>query len=170
MVEFWDIVDEYGHKTGKILEKGKPMQKGDYHLSVTVWIQNHKGEFLISKRTPNEHTPNMWEPTSGSAIAGEDGLTAALRETKEELGISLQPENGRRVLCYTYPHGNGDGAAYIEVWIFYQEVDLSAVTLQPDETCDVKWVDVEHIRQMIEAGNFTNFSYLAEPFPTEGLL
>lgn len=31
----------------------------------------------------------MWETTGGSAVAGDDSLTAALRETKEELGIDL---------------------------------------------------------------------------------
>jgi Isopentenyldiphosphate isomerase len=51
MTELWDIVDENGNKTGLLHEKGKPMRKGDYHLSVSVWILNSNGEFLISQRT-----------------------------------------------------------------------------------------------------------------------
>lgn len=103
MAEFWDIVDEHGNKTGNLHERGKPMQKGEYHLSISIWIFNSKGEFLISKRTPTQIAPNMWETTGGSAIAGEDSRAAALRETSEELGITLIPENGQLFKSYTYP-------------------------------------------------------------------
>ena len=50
MIELWDILDENGNITGRLHERGKPMVEGDYHLVVHVWIMNHKGEFLISKR------------------------------------------------------------------------------------------------------------------------
>jgi 8-oxo-dGTP diphosphatase len=46
-VEFWDIVDKNGNKTGRLYEKGNSMQKGEYHLAVSVWIINTRGEFLI---------------------------------------------------------------------------------------------------------------------------
>ena len=164
MAEFWDIVDEHGVKTGRIQERGKAMQKGDYHLSVSVWIQNHQGEFLISKRVPTKIAPNMWETTGGSALAGEDSLAAALRETKEELGVSLNPHNGQRFKSYTYPHSSGDGAAYIEVWVFQQDIDLSTVVLQPEETCDAMWASKSEIRRWIEEGCFINFSYIDELF------
>ena len=32
------------------MERGKPMQKDDYHLSVNVWIITDRDEFLISQR------------------------------------------------------------------------------------------------------------------------
>lgn len=164
MTEFWDIVDENGNKTGRLHQRGKSMQKGEYHLSVSVWILNSNGEFLISKRTSTRTSPNMWETTGGSAIAGEDSLTAVLREAKEELGITFDPRNGRLFKCYTYPHSSGDGSAYINVWIFRQEVDISTVVLQPEETCDAIWASKEKIKQMIEDGAFTGFSYINELF------
>lgn len=164
MTEFWDIVDENGNKTGRLHERGTPMQKGKYHLSVSVWIINSEGKFLISKRTPTKNFPNMWEPTGGSAIAGEDSLSAALRESKEELGITLDPQNGNLFRCYTYPHSSGDGAAYFNVWVFRQEIDISAVVLQPEETCDAIWASKEQIKQMIGDKEFIAFSYIDELF------
>lgn len=63
MPEMWDIVDQNGNKTGRLHERGRPMQKGEYPLSVSVWILNRQGEFLISKRAPAKTAPGMWETT-----------------------------------------------------------------------------------------------------------
>lgn len=165
MSEIWDIVDQYGNKTGRLHQRGNPMNKGDYHLSVSVWIINDAGQILISQRAPTQLVAtNMWEITGGSAITGENSLSAALRETKEELGIDLHPENGRLFKCYTYPHSSGDGAAYIEVWVFHQDVDISTVVLQPCETCNAIWANKEPIMQMIVDGKFINFSYIDDLF------
>lgn len=36
----------------------------------------------------------MWECVGGSVLAGEDSLTGAVREVKEEVGLELAPEQG----------------------------------------------------------------------------
>lgn len=140
------------------------MQKNEYHLSVIVWIRNDKDEYLISQRVPTKIAPNMWETTGGSALSGEDSLTAALRETKEELGILLNPNNGRIFKCYTYPHSSGDGAAYIEVWEFKQNIDINDIILQEDETCNAKWASKKEIKEMIHNGIFINFNFIDDLF------
>lgn len=68
LMELWDILDGDGNKTGKTVERGKPMGQDEYHLLVHVWINNSKGEFLITKRTPNKIFPNMLERTVGAAM------------------------------------------------------------------------------------------------------
>lgn len=72
-----------GQKTGRRHERGKPMPKGEYSLSMSVWILHRQGELLISKRAPGKKRPGVWETTGGCAIAGESSL-AALREVREE--------------------------------------------------------------------------------------
>ena len=154
MAELWDILDENGNATGRLHERGKPMNKDEYHLEVCVWIENDNGEYLISQRSPNKTFPNMWECTGGSAIAGDDSLTTALKEVKEELGIILEPQNGQmiqhRLRCGTIGC-NG----LVDVWLFRQNVDVSTVILAPDETCDVMWASRDEINRMIEEGTFT---------------
>lgn len=164
MAELWDIRDEHGNKLGRLHERGAPMQEGEYHLSVTVWIVNNSGKFLLSKRVPTKNAPNMWEPTGGGALAGESSLDAALRETKEELGLTLDPQKGCILTSYTWPHSDGSGAAYIDVWIFRQDFALSSVTLQPGETCDVHWAGQEEIRQLIAQGQMVRYTYLDQLF------
>lgn len=165
MKEIWDIVDSEGRPTGRTMEKGAPMAYGEYHLSVSVWIVNEKGEFLISKRVSTKKAaPDMWETTGGSALAGEDALTAALREVREELGIVLNPDKGRIFSTYTWPHSDGSGAAYIVVWIFRQDFDPAEITLQKEEACDVRLASKEELQKLIDEGRFIPYTYIRELF------
>ncbi len=163
MAELMDILDQNRNKTGRITERSIPMKKGEYHLAVSVWIKNDAGEYLISKRSPMKKiSPNMWETTGGVVMSGEDSLSAALREVREELGIELSAENGRIVKQYTYPHVTDDGAAHIDVWLFCQNVDINTVVLQKEETCDAMWANVERIRLMAARKLMFDYDYFDE--------
>jgi len=165
MNEIWDITDAEGRPTGLTMEKGAPMRPGEYHLSVSVWIVNDSGEFLISRRVPGKKAaPGMWEAAGGSALAGEDALTAALREVKEELGLVLDPAKGHVFSRYTWPHSDGSGAACIVVWIFRQEAALSGLSLQREETCGAKWASKEQLRALIRDGKMIPYTYIEELF------
>ena len=155
MAELWDILDENGKITGRLHERGKPMNKGEYHLEVYVWIENDKGEYLISQRSPNKTHPLMWECTGGNAVAGDDSLTTALKEVKEELGITLDPQTGRLLHHHLRcPECGG----FVDVWLFKQNIDIADVTLAPDETCDAMWADREKISRMIDDGVFMTYT------------
>ena len=163
LAEFWDVLDENGNATGRFHERGKPMGEGEYNLSVSVWIENDNGEFLISQRTQNKSYPGMWETTGGNAITGDDSLTTALKETYEELGITLLPQNGRIIKHQTRKCVCGHCLA--DVWLFRQNVDISTVTLAPEETCGAMWVSRDELDRMIAEGTFMTwglFSCVAE--------
>ena len=72
------------------------MATGDYHLVIHVWKHNGRGEWLINPRDLNRSTSidGKWETTGGAAVAGDDSLSTALRETKEELGIDIYQIRG----------------------------------------------------------------------------
>lgn len=163
-MELWDILDEAGNKTGKTIERGKPMEKDEYHLLVHVWIKNSNGEYLITKRAANKtHLPNMWETTVGAAVIGDDSLKAALREVKEEIGINLSPTKGTCLFRLKRQHH--DLHDLVDVWLFNEEVDISEVIYQPEEVCGVKWATPEQIKTSIALGEFADtFSYLEDLF------
>ena len=103
-MEIWDIYDGSRRKTGRTAVRGERLGEGEFHLVVHVWIVNGKGEYLITKRSPNKPFPGMWECTGGSALAGEDSLGAALRETKEETGITLNARTILRTYGFSVPN------------------------------------------------------------------
>ena len=91
MAEIWDLYDAERRRTGKTMMRGEPVPRGFYTLSVSVWLTNGRGEYLLSKRHPAKKFPNLWECTGGGALAGEESLEAGVREVREELGIALRP-------------------------------------------------------------------------------
>ena len=155
MPELWHILDENGIETGRLHERGQPMREGDYHLTVNVWIENDKGEYLLSQRSANKVFPGLWECTGGNAVAGDDSLTTALKEVKEELGLALEPKSGR--MMHHHLRHCVCKHCLADVWLFRQNVDLSAVTLAPDETCGVMWADRLKIDRMIDEGTFATW-------------
>ena len=168
MPELWDLYDANRNRTGKTHERSPHLPQGTYHIVAHVWMRNDKGEWLVSKRTPNKDFPNMWETTGGSALAGEDSLTAALREAKEELGVTLDPEKG--VLFRTDRRDRRDYPAcpdFRDVWMFSLEWPIENIVLQENETCGAKWATDEEIYAMMERGEFIGgeiYGYLGELF------
>ena len=159
--EIWDIYDDNRNLTGRTHRRGDYLAPGDRHLVVHVWMQNSRGDFLVTKRSPNKGFPNMWETTGGSALAGDDSLTAAIREVKEETGLTLQPENGKCVITYARPDN------FTDVWLFHQDFEIRDVRLQEGETCDVMYASAKEILAMRDAGSFMAFRYLDELFESE---
>lgn len=152
--EKWNLYDADRNLLSAVHYRGQPIPAGYYHLTVHIWIKNSRGEFLITKRAPHKGFPNMWECTGGSALFGDDSLTAALREVKEETGLTLSPENGR--IAHSY-RGHD---YFCDVWLFSEDHDLSEVVLCPDETTDKMLADSETIREMLADGTFIDYSYI----------
>lgn len=154
--ELWDVYDENRILTGRLHRRGDPMPKGDYHLSVHIWMQNSEGKFLLTKRTANKGFPLMWESTGGSALAGDDSLSAAIREVKEETGLTLAPEKGQ---CLISRRGVD---AFCDVWLFRQDFDLKDVVFLEGETCGAMYASIEEIQKMTQEGIMVPYGYLEE--------
>lgn len=153
-VELWDVYDEKRNHTGRLHPRGMPLPKGDYHLVVQVWMRNSRGEYLLTKRTPNKTHPGKWETTGGCAQAGDDSLSAVLGEAKEETGLTLDPSKGRLFLSFRGKDSFGD------VWLFEQDFDLGDVVFQEGETCDAMYATPEMLRQIALSGELVFCSYL----------
>ena len=110
----------------------------------------------MTRRSPNKGYPLLWETTGGSALAGDDSLTAALREVKEETGLILHPQNGKII------HQNSGADDHVDVWLFEAEFDLEEITLQEGETCGKRLSSVRDILAGLENGSIVPYQYAKE--------
>lgn len=153
-MELWDVYDKDRNITGKTVERGTYMAENEYHLVVQVWIKNEDNQWLISKRAPHKSQGLRWEPTGGSVLAGETSLEGALREVKEELGITLDSERGYLFKSFRREKFTWANPGFLDIWVFKNSTPIEDVVLQEEETIDAKWVTAEEILQLMEADKF----------------
>lgn len=144
MLELWDLYNKNQEKTGLTLERGKSIPKELYHLVVSAWIVNNRGEYLISQRHPNKSYPLYWECTGGSVLAGESSLEGAIREVREELGIILKDQKAQLI----YQTRRERTQDFYDVWVFYVDAPITSLSLQATEVINAKWVDKEKLYDM----------------------
>lgn len=148
MEEVWDILDEKGNKTGRIMKKGL-VPEGFYHQGADVWIINSGNKILIQKRSPQKrNSPNVWAMTGGSVIRGETSLQTIQRETKEELGISLNMKDIKLVKQYK------TGTVWLDTYLIKQDIDLKDIVMQEEEVCEVKWATYREIEELFAHNQF----------------
>lgn len=165
-MELWDIYDINRNKTGQTHVRGRPMRRGEYHLSAFVWTFNSDGQLLLTRRSPEKESyPNLWAVTGGAAVAGETSLQAMQRELFEETGIRAEAEEFRLVGSYRRKNG------FCDVYFLKKDVPLERLVMQPGETCDARWVSRAEFEALSAAGqvakpDVSRYSLLTEQFGT----
>jgi 8-oxo-dGTP pyrophosphatase MutT (NUDIX family) len=160
--ELWDIYDASGNKTDLIVQRGDTLCAGQYHLVIHIWIYNKAGDFLIQKRAAHlSWASGQWATTGGSAISGEDGLEAAIRETKEELGIILSPQKMRLIGRVRRRE------SFTDIWVAETDAAIEDCTLE-DAVSEIKYSTAGEMKKMIADGDFIN--YLAGEAYTEEIM
>lgn len=156
--EIWDLYNEKRERTGRDQVRGEEIPKGYYHLVVHVWIRNRCGKYLISQRSADRPThPLKWECVGGSVLKGEDSLTGALQETKEEVGLSLEPKDGKIVRSTIGRIVNGVRFSdIVDVWLFPYDGPVSLEAATTKEVARIAWLDKKQIKELFDQGDFVD--------------
>jgi isopentenyl-diphosphate Delta-isomerase len=151
--EEYDIYDNEGNQTGVRVARNVVHSTGLWHRTVHVWIMNSQGELLLQKRSAGKDSnPNMWDVSVGGHIdAGEGSVDAAIRETYEELGIRITPENLEYL--FTVTHVNleeeyKDREIQDVYLVFAPNFVLESFTISPEEVSEVQYFTKEQLWQM----------------------
>lgn len=149
-MELWDVYDGNGKPTGKIVPRGvRTLKMGEYHLVVHIWPISRDGALLIQRRSRKKRMmPGVWAATGGSALAGENSLSAAKRELYEELGIDTELEFIKRIKKRN---------SFVDVYAARVRVTVDSLKLQKSEVASAKWVSSYTLKRMIENGEFHNY-------------
>ena len=163
--EIRDLYNEKRELTGRDQVRGEEIPKGYYHPVVHVWIRNRCGKYLISQRSADRPMhPLKWECVGGSVLKGEDSLTGALRETKEEVGLSLEPKDGKIVRSTIGRIVNGVRFSdIVDVWLFPYDGPVSLEAATTNEAAQIAWLDKKQIKELFDQGDFVDtLSYFFE--------
>ena len=157
-MELWDLYNERRELTGREHIRGEAVPDGYYHLVVHIWIRNRKGEYLISQRGADRPThPLKWECVGGSVLKGEDSLRGALREVREEVGLSLPREDGKLVCSMIGRVINGvKFSDIVDVWLFEYDgpVDLRSATTK--EVAQTRWMKKPAVKELFDNGELVD--------------
>ncbi len=88
--ELFDVVNEHDEIIGQATRR-EVHARGLLHRAVHVMVYDRTGRILLQKRSlAKDSAPGRWASScSGHVDAGEDYLTAAVRELGEEIGLHI---------------------------------------------------------------------------------
>lgn len=148
MAEFWDVYDEQRQPMGRLHKRGTPLKKGEFHLVVDIVVLNSDGRLLIDRRSPKKRNcPNYWEFTSGSVLAGEQSRSGALRELKEELGLTVDADSLCLLGSSRLDH------RLVDTYMLITDIDPDALTLQENEVAEAKLVSLQQLDEICRNGH-----------------
>ena len=146
-MELRDLYDENKKLTGETIYKGQDVPKGRYYITVVVFIQNNKNEFLLQKRVKKKD--GKWATTGGHPVSGETSKQGIITEIKEELGINVVEEN---VKLFKTIKTEDD---FVDIYYLKEDIDINEIKIQKEEVEDVKWSTIDEIQKMIQQEIFS---------------
>ena len=143
-MEIWDAYDEHLNRVdGVTLIRGeKPVPEGLYHLVSEILVRHTDGSFLLMQRDQRKHLGGMWEASAGgSALQGEGALDCALRELREETGVTGKLTHLGWII------DRKRHTIYAE-YLCETDIAKDGILLQEGETTAYRWISAEDLQQL----------------------
>lgn len=152
--ESWDALDRDGNHLGFPLARimAKSLDPGIYHRAVMVYTETPSGRILVTQRAPVKTYPYHWEVTGGSVLRGEEPVQGAIRELKEETGITRTPD--QMIPVYSFVD-DGRHCIYNCFATCLPDED-PAIVLQKGETINWQLMKPENFREFVESDEFAS--------------
>ena len=163
-MEWLDIVDENGVPTGQVVSRQEAHRLGLRHRTSHVWIVRRREgnlQVLLQKRSEEKDSyPGCYDISSAGHIpAGADFVPSALRELKEELGVTARPEEllycgQRRFRLQEVFHGSPFRDDQVSnIYVMWLDWDEDRFLPQKEEISEVRWFDFADCLRRVEEGS-----------------
>ena len=166
MKEYLDVVDENGTPTGKTVERSVAHREGFPHRTSHLWLVRKRGgriQVLLQKRAMTKSFPGCYDISSAGHIpAGQDYYPSAIRELKEELGLTVKeseliPCGDMKIVWddvfFGIPYHDRQ---YTKVLLLWADIEEDQLTLQKEEVDGVLWIDLQECMDRVAAGTIQN--------------
>ncbi len=142
--ELLDVLTPDGEPTGLQKPRSEIHRDGSWHNSVHVWLVDGDSILLQKRADTKESYPGLYDASAaGHVRAGETLAEAAVRETFEELRITISEESlilaGTDKLCMNEENGSFVSNEYIYIYVVPIDKDSCDPKLQVEEVSEVRW-------------------------------
>ena len=166
-MEYLDEVNENGEPTGRTVERETAHSNGVRHRTAHVWIIRQCGgkmQVLLQKRSKTKDSyPGCYDISSAGHIpAGSDYTESAVRELKEELGVTASIDDliycgQRKFFVNTSFRGKKFTDNQVSnVYALVLDADESAFVPDKVEVESVRWFDFDECLQNVRNNLFSH--------------
>ena len=153
MAQLWQLYDENGKPIpGKGAGKDE-VYKGLLHAASHVWVWrrlNTGAEVLVQKRSANNTKwPNKYDISAAGHIdLGESPVEAAIRETKEEIGLEVTESKLKEIFTLKFHKEANNGIIENEFqWVYLLEIGEDKDFIIQDSVLDsILWMSLDDLR------------------------
>lgn len=161
-MELLDIVNENGIPIGETVEREAAHKYGIRHRTSHVWllrINNGKPQVLLQKRSLNKDSyPGCYDISSAGHIpSGDSFMKSALRELKEELGVSATADEliycGQRRFEYREQFRGQEfwDNQVSNIYVLLRDMEATDFIIQKSELDAVVWMDLDKCVNMVKS-------------------
>lgn len=159
-MEYIDVLDENGVKTGEILSRKEIHQRGLWHRAIVIAIINGNNEVLLQQRSINkDKNAGLWDiSVAGHISTGQDAISAAAREINEEVSVGIKAKvsitDFRYMFSYRVSQRFSEDYVENQFYDFFilRKNGLRAkdITLQESEVQDAKFVSLQELEEILQ--------------------
>lgn len=153
--EYFDILDENGNELNFIKKRTEVHRDGDWHKSVHIWIINQNGDILLQRRAQDKDSdPNMLDIScAGHLSSGDDSITGAIRELKEELSLEIESSELKYIETLKRSPKHEDGFIdneFDDLYLLKIDKKIEELTYQKEEISEIFFVPYKKFKEMVE--------------------
>jgi isopentenyl-diphosphate delta-isomerase len=141
------IVDNQDQLIG-VKERTDIDYASDIYRVSALWLVNSKGQTLLAKRAAvKDKDPGKWGPAVAGTIDEDETYDDNIyKEAMEEIGLEGEQFTKWLKIHVTYPRNY-----FCQWYSITLDRDTDSFTMQADEVDALEWVDIEQMKQELQA-------------------
>ncbi len=151
--EYLDVLTPDGQQMGTAKPRDEIHKDGSWHASVHIWVLDGD-QVLLQKRSENKESfPGLYDlSAAGHVRAGETPKEAAVRETREEIGLSLTQEQLQFVAVQQirYRHDEFVSNEFNSIYVVTAAKGSWDLRLQTEEVAGACWMKLSDLQADLE--------------------
>ena len=153
MEEYFDILNENGCYLEYTKPKKEAHQNGLWHRGAVNFIINNKKEILLQKRCATKDIdPNLWDVSvGGHCDKDEFSFETVIRETYEELGLSLKKEDLLFIGSFKGEIIKDDvhDSMFIDCFVTFKDINIKDINIQKEELSEIRYISLAKLKDLV---------------------